>query len=119
MSALKDAPAWVLWSVSAFVAILLAVDFLGDHARKAAMSFAISQACSELAADYRRLWHDINQQEIAEQDVIVRLQELSESILRTTGRAGDVDLRTNERLNERCTQEADQFMVGRYVAQEA
>ncbi len=119
VGALKDAPAAVIWSVSAFAAVLLAVDFLGDHARKAAASFEISQRCSELAEDYRQLWHEVNQQESGEQEVIVKLRQLSESILRTTGRAGDVDLQMNERLNEQCTREADQFMVGRYVAQEA
>ncbi len=119
VGALKEAPAWVIWSVSAFAGVLLAVDFLGDHAKKAATSFGISQSCSELVEDYRRLWLQVNQQQLQEHEVIAKLTELSQSILRTTGRAGDVDLQMDERLNEQCTEEADEFMVGRYVAQEA
>ena len=119
VGALQDAPAWVIWSVSAVAAILLALDFLGDHARKAASSFAISQACSALSGDYSRLWHQIEEQEIDEQEVVSRLEELADGIRRTTGRAGDVDLRTNERLNERSAEEANQVLVSRYVVQEA
>lgn len=116
---LQGAPSWVIWSVSTVAAILLAVDFLGDHARKAASSFAISQACAALCNDYSRLWQQINEREIDELQVVSRLEELAESVRRTTGRAGDVDLRTNERLNERSTVEANQLLESRYVVQEA
>ena len=119
IGALQDAPGWVIWSVSAVAAILLAVDFLGDHARKAAISFAISQACAGLSDDYSRLWQEINEQEIGEQEVISRLKELADNIGSTTGRAGDVDLRTNQRLNERSTVEANQLLEGKYAIQEA
>ena len=119
VGALQGAPAWVIWSVSTVAAILLAVDFLGDHARKAASAFAISQACAALSDDYSRLWQQINEREIDDQEVVSRLDELAESIRRTTGRAGDVDLRTNERLNERSTEEANQLLENRYVVQEA
>ena len=119
IGALQDAPGWVIWSVSAVAAILLAVDFLGDHATKAAISFAISQACAGLSDDYSRLWQEINEQEIGEQEVISRLKELADNIGSTTGRAGDVDLRTNQRLNEQCTVEANQLLEGRYAIQEA
>ena len=119
VGALQDAPAWVIWSVSAVAAILLAIDFLGDHARKAASSFAISQACGALSDDYSRLWQQIDEREIDEQELVSRLKELADGIRRTTGRAGDVDLRTNERLNERSTVEANQLLVSRYVVQEA
>lgn len=119
VGALQGAPAWVIWSVSSVAAILLAVDFLGDHARKAATTFAISQACAGLSDAYSRLWREINEQEIGEQEVISRLKELADSIRSTTGRAGDVDLRTNPRLNERSTVEANQLLEGRYAVQEA
>ena len=119
VGALQGAPAWVIWSVSTVAAILLAVDFLGDHARKAAGAFAISQACAALSDDYSRLWQQIAEREIDDPEVVSRLGELAESVRRTTGRAGDVDLRTNERLNERSTEEANQFLESRYVVQEA
>ncbi len=119
VGAVQGAPAWVIWSVSAAAGVLLALDFLGDHAKKAAIAFAISQDCSALAEEYRQIWHAINGQEIDERGVISRLEVLSESIRRTTGRAADVDLNTNERLNERCTEEADRFIVNRYAIQEA
>ena len=119
VGALQGAPAWVIWSVSSVAAILLAVDLLGDHAKKAATTFAISQACAGLSDAYSRLWREINEQEIGEQEVISRLKELADSIRNTTGRAGDVDLRTNQRLNERSTVEANQLLEGRYAVQEA
>ncbi len=119
VGALQGAPAWIIWSVSTIAAILLAVDFLGDHSRKAAGAFAISQACAALSDDYSRLWQRIDEREIDDQEVVSRLEELAESIRRTTGRAGDVDLRTNERLNERSTVEANQLLESRYVVQEA
>lgn len=119
VGALQGAPAWVIWSVSTVAAILLAVDFLGDHARKAAISFAISQACGAHSDDYSRLWQQIEEREIDEQEVVSRLEELADGIRRTTGRAGDVDLRTNDRLNERSTVEANQLLEGRYAVQEA
>jgi len=119
VGALQGAPSWIIWGVSTVAAILLAVDFLGDHARKAASAFAISQACATLCNDYSRLWQQINEREIDEQQVVSRLEELAESVRRTTGRAGDVDLRTNERLNERSTVEANQLLESRYVVQGA
>ena len=56
---------------------------------------------------------------IDEQEIISRLKELAGNIRSTTGRAGDVDLRTNQRLNERSTVEANQLLAGRYAIQEA
>ena len=116
VGALQDAPAWFIWSVSTGAAILLAIDLLGNHARKAASSFAISQACGALSDDYSRLWQQIEEREIDERKVVSRLEELADGIRRTTGRAGDVDLRTNERLNERSAEEANQLLESCYVA---
>ena len=47
---------------------------LGDHARKAAGAFAISQACAALFRRLQRLWQQIDEREIDDPEVVSRLE---------------------------------------------
>ena len=101
----------------AVVAILVAWDFLADHANKSAVLDSIKCECSDVQDELAVLWGDVQADSIHDDDARRKLAELARRLTRATSRAGSARVSENERLNIRCAQDAykaleDQYAVG-------
>ena len=102
---------------SAVVAVLVALDFVADHANKAAVLDSIKCECSDVQDELAVLWGDVQADSIHDDDARRKLAELARRVTHATNRAGSARIPENERLNVRCAKDAykaleDQHAVG-------
>ena len=109
-------PAIAQLIASGLVALLVAWDFISDYAKKAAVLHAISLECSRLEIEWRELWADVNDHNADDAEVRRKNQLLARKVLEVTGWAGQADIREDQKLNEKCEDDAYRIIEDRYAA---
>ena len=100
----------------AVIGILVAWDFLADHANKAAVLGSIGRECNEAEVELAALWREIQADSVDDEEARRTLSELARRVTRSTDRAGSAHIPTNERLNVRCEEAAFKALADRYAA---
>ncbi len=95
------------------VALLVAWDFASDYAKKAAVLHAISLECSDLEREWRDLW--LKLETIGDAEAHQENTRLSQRISHVTGWAGQVDVREDRKLNEKCEEAAYKVIADQYA----
>ena len=100
---------------SAGVALLVAWDFVSDYAKKAAVLHMISLECSALEIEFQGLWLETDNPKTSDNEIRSKGKQLERRMLEVTGWAGNVDVREDSKLNEKCEVIANQIMVDKYA----
>ncbi|MCY4661189.1 MAG: hypothetical protein OXF93_15500 [Acidobacteria bacterium] len=99
----------------AVIGILVAWDFLADHANKAAVLGSIRRECNEAEVELAALWGEIQADSVEDNDARRMLADLARRVTRATDRAGSAHIPTNDRLNVRCEEAAFKALADRYA----
>ena len=96
----------------ALVAVLVALDFVTDYAKKAAVLHAISIECSALEIEWEDLWGNL--ENLGDAEARENHAGLSRRLVHVTGAAGHADIREDRKLNEHCEAAAYQVIQDQY-----
>lgn len=107
---------WVAEFAGALIAVVVIWDLVSDDAKKAAILHTISIECGDLENQWRDLWSAVDQEDSDEAEVRNRIRKLGDKVLRVTARAGDSDIREDQRLNEKSAEIAYKVMTDRYAS---
>ena len=100
------------------LAAAIAVDFVLDWGRKSAILHAISVHCGLLESEWEKLWADMRSMDMEDAEIIAKDRELSHTMLIITSTIGFSDISENHKLNERCLDEAAEYLRSRYATAE-
>ena len=100
----------------ALVALLVVWDFMADYTKKAAILHTVSKECSDLEIKWRALWRDVNREDADDVEIRNQIEQLARRALAVTGRAGDADIREDQKLNEKCAESAYEVTADRYAS---
>lgn len=96
----------------ALVAVLVALDFVTDYAKKAAVLHAISIECSALEIEWEDLWGNL--ENLGDTEARQNHAGLSRRLANITGAAGHADIREDRKLNEQCEAAAYRVIQNQY-----
>lgn len=105
-------PDFIQTLAGVLVAVLVALDFVTDYAKKAAVLHAISIECSELQTEWEYLWGNL--ENLGDTEARENHAGLSRRLVNVTGAAGHADIREDRKLNEHCEAEAYQVIQDQY-----
>ena len=108
-------PEWFRVVSGAVIGILVAWDFLADHANKAAVLDSIRRECTEAEVELAALWGEMQADSVNDSDARRMLSDLARRVMRATDRAGSAHIPTNERLNVGCEEAAFKALSDRYA----
>ena len=100
--------------VSAFIAIVVGVDFAGDYGRKALTLHMACHECSKLEAEWHKLWAQVQSASLDEETVIQENDALSLRLENTKSLTGSAYIPENSKLNRKSAKDFYQVVKGRY-----
>lgn len=106
---------WVAEIASALIGVLVIWDLVSDDAKKAAILHSISIECGDLENRWRDLWAAVDQEDSGDVEIRNEIRKLADRTLRVTARAGDSDIREDQRLNRKSAEIAYKVMTDRYA----
>ena len=120
IAVLVPAPFSYLSGLAGLVLIALVVwDSMADDGKKAAMLHAIAIECGEHALRVNSLWMTVNLPDDGDESAVLEeLERIREGMLRTTARAGYVDVAEDDGENERAAKAAYEDVLGRFMPRE-
>lgn len=95
-------------------AILVAVDYVGDFAKKSAVLHGISVQVNRLESDWEMLWLEIDDAEADDAEMRERNRDCQRTLMEVTERAGEEGITIDDKLNQRCMETAYEIMGDRY-----
>ena len=101
--------------IAGLIAIIVAVDFVCDYAKKAAVLQTISMECSRVEVEWKALWDEISI--LDDNDALQRNSQLARRISEITGWAGQASINEDIKLNQECTTAAYKVMKDKYATQ--
>lgn len=107
---------WIAELASALIAAIVIWDLVSDDAKKAAILHTISVECGDLENRWRDLWSAVDQMDSNDAEIRDQVRKLADRTLKVTGRAGDSDIREDQRLNEKSAEIAYKVMSDRYAS---
>lgn len=112
---LDPVPAIIQPTAIAAVAILVAWDFFGDYARKAAVLHVICIECNQIETQWQTLWLEIERPDLEDRDAIRQCEMLGQRLNEVTGQAGMVGIQVDARLNKTCARDAYKVVQERFA----
>ena len=101
--------------LGALIGIVVAADLVYRPTRKAAVAHIISIECSKLEIEWMQLWNNANARDSNDEDVQKRNDLLSKKLNEITGRAGEVGIHENRKLNMKCADDAYRIMSQKFA----
>jgi hypothetical protein len=95
-------------------AILVAVDYVGDFAKKSAVLHGISVQVNRLESDWEMLWLEIDDADTEDSEVRKKNRDCQRILMEVTERAGEEGITIDDKLNQRCMETAYAIMGDRY-----
>ena len=96
------------------MAVVLAIDFVSDNAKKSAILHTISVECSRLGNSWEELWVAIDDDASTDAYVRQRNSHLNDSLLAVTSGAGQADIAEDQKLNRKSAEQAYKVLGGQY-----
>lgn len=109
-------PEFVQRAAVAAIAIVVAWDFFGDYARKAAVLHTICIECNRLASQWQKLWLEIDRPDLEDADALRQCEMLGQRLIDVTGQAGLVGVTVDAKLNQTCAADTYKVMRERFAA---
>ena len=107
-------PSGVIGSaISLLVAVVAIWSMISDFSRKAVIAASLAKECSELAAQWRRLWVELSS--LGDDEALKRVEDLERTDREIT-KSVPHDLGINRRLNKTCAERAYQLIRHEYPA---
>ena len=107
---------WIAELASVLIAAIVIWNLVSDDAKKAAILHTISVDCGDLENRWRDLWSAVDRMDSNDAEIRNQVRKLADRTLRVTGRAGDSDIREDQRLNEKSAEIAYKVMTDRYAS---
>ena len=107
---------WIAEFAGGLIAVVVIWDLASDDAKKAAILHTISVECGDLENQWRDLWSAVDQEGSDEAEMRNRIRELADRALKVTARAGDSDIREDQRLNRKSAEVAYKVISDRYAS---
>ena len=110
-------PASLIFGAVAVVltAILVAVDYVGDFAKKSAVLHGISTEVSHLESDWEMLWLEIvDESDAVDSEMRRRNRGYQRLLMRVEERAGEEGITIDNKLNQKCMEMTYAIMEDRY-----
>ena len=95
-------------------AILVAVDYVGDFAKKSAVLHGISVEVNRLESDWEMLWLEIDDSDAVDSEIRQRNRECQRLLMQVEKRAGEEGITIDAKLNQKCMETAYAIMEDRY-----
>lgn len=95
-------------------AILVAVDYVGDFAKKSAVLHGISVQVNRLESDWEILWLEIDDVDAVDSEMRQRNRDYQRLLNEVTERAGEEGITIDNKLNQKCMETAYEIMEDRY-----
>lgn len=101
-------PTDIIVTISLIVvtAILVAVDYVGDFAKKAAVLHGIAGQVKRLESEWQTLWLGIDDADAENGTTRHKNVELQHRLTEATEQAGSAGITTNNKLNQKCMETA-------------
>ena len=104
--------------VGGVLAIIITVDFVLEPGKKSVLLYGISIQCDRLNDEWQNLWIDIQKEGIDGEMMIRRIGQLAQLETSVTSGLGYAGIPQDLELNNKCHQEALEYMRSRYVEKE-
>ncbi len=95
-------------------AILVALDYVGDFARKAALLHGISSQVRRLGFEWEALWLGIDEADTEDKATRQKNVELQRLVTDVAERAGEAGITINNKLNQKCMEKAYAIVEDRH-----
>ena len=95
-------------------AILVAADYVGNFAKKGSILHTTSVQVKHLETRWEMLWLDVNDVDADEDSVRRDWRTLQRRMIEATEQAGQEGIKTDQKLNARCAEEADEIYTNRF-----
>ena len=96
------------------MAIVLAIDFVSDNAKKSAILHTISVECSRLGNSWEELWVAIDDVNSTDACVRQRNRHLNDNLLTVTSGAGQADIAEDQKLNRKSAERTYKVLADQY-----
>ena len=114
-TSLPDPASWILGVISVCItAILVAVDYVGDFAKKSAVLHSISVEVSRLESDWEILWLQMDESDAVDSELRQKNNEYQRRLITVEKRAGEEGITINHKLNQKCMETTYAIMEDRY-----
>ena len=114
-TSLSHPASWILGTLSVGItAILVAVDYVGDFAKKSAVLHGISVEVNRLESDWELLWLEIDDSDAVDSEMRQRNKDYQRLLMTVEKRAGEEGITIDHKLNQKCTETAYAIMEDRY-----
>lgn len=100
--------------INAIVPAIAICSLLLNDAKKAAIIYTLGFECSRIRDSYRKLWLQIENQQITNDEVLSELQKLRDDYADAEKASGDHDILINNRKNKKAAEIASKVMANRY-----
>ena len=102
---------WAGAPLGLLLAALVAWDFIGGHARKAAILDGISAVCDHIRSEQMELYQLIKNDRISEAESQRRLSALSQRTIEATGRARYAQVSIDRALLDKCSDDTNRVLL--------
>ena len=114
-TSLSQPASWLFGALSVVLtAILVAVDYVGNFAKKRAVLHGISVQVNRLESDWEMLWLEIDDADTEDSEMRQRNRDCQRTMMEVTERAGEEGITIDRKLNQKCMETAYAIMEDRY-----
>lgn len=97
------------------LAIVITVDFIFEPGKKSVLLHGISIQCDRLNDQWQKLWIDAKKEEITDVVIIEKVEQLAQLETSVTSGLGYAGITQDQELNEKCHNEAEEYIRSRYA----
>lgn len=114
-TSLPQPASWIVGAILILLtAILVAVDYVGDFARKGTVLHGISIQVKHLELEWQTLWLEIDDADAQDSEIRRRNSDCQRRLIEATARSGEEGITINSKLNQKCMETAYAIMEDRY-----
>ena len=96
------------------IALLVTADLFFDFAKRASVLKLVSQECGSLENEYRDLWLAVENGALSDGEARERINQIEKKMIDITNRLGNLEIKVDHKLNEKCAIETYKVMADRY-----
>ena len=96
------------------IALVVISDLIFDFAKRASVLILVSQECDRLENEYRDLWLVVENDDLSNEKIREKINQIEVKLIDITNRPGDLEIKVDHKLNEKCTIKAYKVMEDRY-----
>ena len=116
IASLRALPGWVQVAASLVVGASIVCDYVWKLERKARLLDRVQRQCAHIKDELEALWLELDGSQANEDNVRACCKALTQKATEATTPMGEDGLNGKHRLNQKCAEEARQYLLDRYPA---